>query len=143
MFRKISEKDKNEYLSMAKDFYSSPAVSHNIPTQFIENTFDELMKSDTYADCIIFEENEMIVGYSLLAKTFSQEAGGYVIWIEEIFVKENYRGKGIGKKFFEYLDKNYSFSRLRLEAEKSNDKAIKLYKSLGFEELGYLQYIKE
>lgn len=143
MFRKISAKDKNEYLSMAKEFYSSPAVSHNIPAQFIEKTFEELMKSDTYADCIIFEDNENVLGYCLLAKTFSQEAGGYVIWIEEIFIKEKYRSNGVGKKFFEYLKENYTFSRLRLETEKSNNKAIKLYKSLGFQELEYLQFIKE
>ena len=143
MFRKISAKDKNEYLSMAKEFYSSPAVSHNIPDQFIEKTFEELMKSDTYADCIIFEDNENVLGYCLLAKTFSQEAGGYVIWIEEIFIKEKYRSNGVGKKFFEYLKENYTFSRLRLETEKSNNKAIKLYKSLGFQELEYLQFIKE
>ena len=39
-------------------------------------TFNELMNSETYAQCYIFEKDEKRAGYALLAKTFSQEAGG-------------------------------------------------------------------
>ena len=143
MIRKIEEKDKQVYISMAKQFYSSPAVSHNIPQSYIEKTFEELMKSETYAECYIFEADKKIVGYCLLAKTFSQEAGGNVVWIEEILIKKEYRGQGMGRKFFKFLEENYDAKRLRLEAEKDNQRAIKLYEELGFEELPYLQFIKE
>ena len=61
----------------------------------------------------------------------------------EILIKKEYRGQGMGKKFFKFLEENYDVKRLRLEAEKDNQRAIKLYKELGFEELPYLQFIKE
>ncbi len=128
---------------MASDFYSSDAVLIHPSEKHFKNTFDELMRSDVYAECYIFELDGSSVGYSLLAKTFSQEAGGYVIWIEEIYVIPEHRSKGIGKAYFEYLIKNRSenIRRFRLEAEKDNEKAIKLYRSLGFEWLDYGQMI--
>lgn len=128
---------------MVSDFYASDAVLIHPCEDHFKTTFDELMRSDVYAECYIFELDGSAVGYSLLAKTFSQEAGGTVIWIEEIYVLPEYRGLGIGKAYFEYLIKNRSekIRRLRLEAEKENEKAIKLYRSLGFTELDYGQMI--
>ena len=128
---------------MASEFYDSDAVIIHPTEDHFTATFDELMRSDTYAECFIFELDGKAVGYSLLAKTFSQEAGGIVIWIEEIYVSPESRGRGIGSAFLEHLIKSRdkSVRRLRLEAEKENEGAIKLYRSLGFEPLDYGQMI--
>jgi GNAT superfamily N-acetyltransferase len=64
---------------------------HPVPDTHFEATFSELMASDTYAECFFFEEDNKPVGYALLAKTFSQEAGGLTLWIEELFVLPEYR----------------------------------------------------
>ena len=37
-----------------------------------------------------------MAGYALLAKTFSQEAGGLVVWLDEMYVRPAYRSKGLG-----------------------------------------------
>ena len=81
-------------------------------------------------------------GYALLSKTFSQEVGGRVVWLEEIYLRENSRGKGLGKEFFAFFKQKYAAARrLRLEVEPDNARAEKLYRSLGFEELGYKQMV--
>lgn len=140
--RKIRQNDKDIYVRMAKEFYASDAVLLHIGEENILNTFDELMRSDTYAECHIFEFDENIAGYSLLAKTFSQEAGGRVVWIDELYVMPEYRSRGIGRTYFEYLFKNDpGVRRFRLEVEADNERAIKLYSSLGFTQLGYGQMI--
>ena len=84
-------------------------------------------------------------GYALLAKTFSHEAGGLVIWIEEIYTVPAFRGKGLGREFFAFLDREYGSTakRLRLETEPSNKRAEALYRSLGFDTLEYRQFYKE
>ena len=84
-------------------------------------------------------------GYGLTARTFSQEAGGIVIWIEELYIREAYRSRGLGREFFSYIEEKNrgKIKRIRLEVEEDNTRAISLYERLGYEVLGYNQMIKE
>lgn len=143
MIRKIKIEDKNEYLKMAEDFYNSPAVLSSVPRSNFEDTFEELMKSSTYAEAFIFEQERKIAGYGLIARTYSQEAGGTVIWIEEIYVKEEFRNKGLGSEFINYVKENVPAKRYRLETEPENLRAQELYKRHGFEHLEYINYSLE
>lgn len=145
MIRKIEQKDKDEFIKMSQMMYTSDAVAHNIPVEHHLRTFDELMKSDVYAQAYILEYDKETAGYALLAKTFSREAGGMVIWIEELYIKEEYRSKGLGSEFFYFIEENKSIdtARLRLEVEDDNTGAIKLYKHMGYEFLDYKQMIKD
>lgn len=146
MIRKIEQKDRKIYLDMAKAFYESDAVLHSVDEQNFINTFNELMRSDAYAECYLMETDGHIAGYALLSKTFSQEAGGLVYWIEEIFVLPEFRSMGLGKEFFSFLNNRLpqNTKRLRLEVEEDNTRAFSLYKKLGFKELPYLQmYLKK
>ena len=140
MIRKIQLKDKYEYIKMATDFYNSSAVLSPVPSAHFELTFEELIKSNTYAEAFIFEEDNEIAGYGLIAKTFSQEAGGIVIWIEEIYVKNEFRNQGIGSEFIEYIKEHIPAKRYRLETEPENTKAQELYIRHGFEHLEYINY---
>ena len=78
-----------------------------------------------------------------MAKTFSQESGGMVTWIEELFLLKEYRGGGRGTEMVRFIETHFPASRFRLEAEPDNEKAIRLYKRLGYTELPYVQYVKE
>lgn len=143
MIRKITLADKPEYVEMVTEFYNSDAVIKPIPSDNIEETFAELMKSDTYAEAFIIETDGKTAGYALLAKTFSQEAGGLCIWIEELFIKQEFRGRGFGKEFFEFLFKNRPAKRYRLEIEPENETAVALYEAKGFRFFEYGQMVKE
>ena len=144
IFEKIRKEDHDEFIAMENEFYHSSAVLHSIPEENFERTFGLLMASSPFADCIVFRDGETVCGYALLALTYSNEAGGTVVWIEEIYVKPQYRGKGIGGAFFEYIDNEYKgVARTRLEICPDNIKAAALYKRNGFAELGYLQMYKD
>lgn len=145
IIRRIQQKDKEEYLRLAQEFYQTDAVLHSIPVGYMENTFEELMRSDEYAEAYIFEEEKEIAGYALLAKSFSQESGGRIIWIEELYVRDQFRSKGIGSQFFNYLDENMEkeTTRMRIEVEKTNDGAISLYKRIGYKSLDYIQLTRD
>lgn len=59
--------------------------------------------------------------------------------ILHIAIKEKYRGRGIGKEFLRevmHRVKDKGLNKFTLEVRESNEFAIKLYKGLGFEELG-------
>lgn len=143
MLRKIERKDRKKYLELARAFYHSEAVLHTVPESYFENTFDEMMRSSVYAEGYILSDGQDC-GYALLAKSFSQEAGGLVVWLDEFFVEEAHRGKGLGKEFMEFLFANYGGkARIRLEVEPTNVKAEKLYKKVGFTDLLYKQMVLE
>lgn len=145
MIRDFSFEDRKLYVEMASEFYHSPAVLHPVPDAFFERTADEALASDAYAQIYILECDRRPAGYGLTAKTFSQEAGGYVIWLEELYIREEYRSRGLGSEFFAYVEKKYEgrAARFRLEVEEDNVRAVSLYKRLGYETLDYVQMIKE
>lgn len=140
--RQLEARDKEVYFSLASAFYQSDAVIHPVPVKNIEATFNEMMRSRDYVDCYIAFEEETAVGFFLIAKTFSQEAGGMVIWVEEIYVYERFRGKGYGSELMKFIESRFPAPRYRLEIEPDNDKARKLYNKLGYKFLPYEQMLK-
>ena len=141
MFRKITEKDRELYYKYVDAFYHTDAVNAPVPTENYRVTFDEMMSRDTYVSGYIFEYESAPCGFALLSKTFSQEAGGVSITIEEIYIEPGYRGKGLATEFFEWLKRESGAMRLRLEVEDYNKGAMRLYERMGFELLPYLQMV--
>ena len=141
--RPIEQKDKEIFFTLSEEFYNSPAVLSPIKKEYHENTFNELMRSRDYLDCYILEYDGQLAGFGLLNITYCHEAGGKVIWIEEIYIREGFRSLGIGRKFFAFVEEKFPAFRYRLEVEKENDRAVKLYKSLGYDFLEYDQMIKD
>ena len=94
----------------------------------------------------MFENNTgVIMGYSMVAHSYSTECGGNCVWVEDIYIKPDYRGKNIAGEFCEHLDNMYGKEavRFRLEVEEENERAVKAYKKAGFERLGYVQMAKD
>ena len=93
----------------------------------------------------VFVEQENIAGYGMIAKSYSTEVGGRCAWIEDIYIKPEYRGKGIGSSFLNFVAQRYAGQavRIRLEAEPENEKAMAVYRRAGYEVLGYTQLVKE
>lgn len=141
--RQVTEADRALFLEMSREFYASDAVLHDIDEAFHERTFSELMRADVYAEGFILSYGGVDCGYGLLAKSFSREAGGTVIWLEELYIRAAYRGKGLGSFFFRYVEENRPAARYRLEVEPENEGAVRLYERLGYRVLPYGQMIKE
>ncbi|MBQ7132972.1 MAG: GNAT family N-acetyltransferase [Ruminococcus sp.] len=141
MIRRITEKDRELYYKYVDLFYNSDVVNAPVPKVNYEITFDEMMRSDDYVWCYIFECDGKPCGFAMMSKTFSQEAGGVSVTVEEIYIEEEYRNRGLGTQFFEFMKKNISAARYRIEVEEDNAKAKALYERMGFEELPYIQMV--
>lgn len=141
--RSIEPKDSDEFIRMANEFYSGPGVLHKVDPMVIKRTLDEMLKNSPFLEGFIFEKEGRSVGYAELSYSFAPEVGGRSIFIEEIFVDAQYRGQGIGHKFLDYCVSlvDGDTRRIRLEATRSNEKAIALYRSYGFKELDYMQMV--
>ena len=141
MIRRIRESDRELYYEYADKFYNSDVVNAPVPKENYKITFDEFMRSDEYVWCYIFEVDEKPCGFAMLSRTFSQEAGGVSITVEEIYIDEQHRNQGMGTQFFEYMKENIPAARYRIEVEADNEKAKRLYERMGFEVLPYVQMV--
>ena len=76
MIRRIESADRSDYIKFAKEFYTSDAVTHDVPEEYLTLTFETLVEGNPFSDGYMIESDGENVGYALVAKTFSQEAGG-------------------------------------------------------------------
>ena len=70
--------------------------------------------------------------------------GGMVALLEELYFTPGFRGKGLGTQALEWFREQYaSARRLRLEVNRENEGAIRLYQRKGYHFLEYLQMVEE
>ena len=141
--RKMTRNDKNTIIDMMRVFYASPAVLSNGSEEIFEADVENCVNESPYLEGFVFEENGEILGYGMIAKSFSTEFGLPCIWIEDLYFKPEYRGLGLGGQFFAYIEEKYPNTVMRLEAEEENERAIHVYKKCGFEILPYLELKKD
>jgi GNAT superfamily N-acetyltransferase len=86
------------------------------------------------AFCVIAEWDSQPVGFALYFYNFSTFLGKPGIYLEDLFVKPELRGKGIGKALLQYLAakaKEEGCGRLEWWVLDWNEPSIQFYKSLG------------
>ncbi len=141
MIREINKSDENEYFEMAENFYNSDAVSHKIPKENFKSVFESAINNNPYIKLYILEIEGIIAGYAAIAVTFTTEGGGKTVWLDELYIKPEYRGKGLGRELIGFLKSDGIIKRIRLEITPENEKAKKLYISEGFVPCEYKQLI--
>ena len=140
--RKLTAQDKPAVLKMMQVFYASPAVFSNGSDEIFLNDIQTCLDNSPYLEGYIFENSQDIQGYAMVAKSFSTEFGKPCIWIEDLYIKEEYRGSGIGKTFMDFIAQTYTDCIFRLEVEEENERAVKLYEKCGFTILPYREMKK-
>lgn len=140
--RPMVETDKVSVLEMMRVFYTSPAVFTNGSEEIFLSDIENCINDNPYLEGYIIENPEEIQGYAMVAKSFSTEFGKPCMWIEDLYIKEKYRGCGIGKEFFDFITEKYTDCIFRLEVEEENERAVRLYRKCGFSELPYVEMKK-
>lgn len=129
-------------LDMMRVFYASPAVLSNGSEEIFRADVENCVNDSPYLEGYVFEENGRLLGYSMLAKSFSTEFGKPCIWIEDLYLTKGNRGKGIGTAFLQFVVQRYPNAVIRLEAEEENENAIAVYRKNSFEEIPYMELIR-
>ena len=104
-------------------------------------TLKEFFASPEFGRLWLFidESTRETVGYMIITFGYSFECGGKEAFVDELFVLESHRGKGIGSKATQHAQaecKKLGLQAMRLEVTKTNQAVINLYQKLGFQDLG-------
>lgn len=140
--RTMTRQDKDSVMEMMRVFYRSPAVLSNGSDEIFARDIEACVGENPYLEGYIFEDNGTVQGYGMAAKSFSTEYGRQCIWLEDIYIKSEYRGLGIGSRFIDYMTQKYPDALLRLEVEEENERAVQVYRKNGFEFFPYAEMKK-
>lgn len=138
----MREEHREEVLAMMRVFYASPAVSTNGSEEIFRADVDACLSVDPYLEGYVLTENGRLLGYTMLARSFSTEFGKHCVWIEDLYLKPEYREKGRGSAALEAIRKLHPETLLRLEVERENSRAVHVYRKSGFGELPYLEMLR-
>ena len=133
-YRQIKPNDRKIVAQLMKDFYEEVPGIRGLSDEKIKRTFLTLSADPGKGEIQVIEKDKIIIGYALLANFWSNEWGGNVLFLDEIYIKPEFRKQGIGRDFINYLiKKKYNHSTaIQLEVAPTNKKARALYVSIGF-----------
>ena len=138
----MEDSDRQAVIEMMRVFYASPAVLTSGSEEIFEADFNNCIGTSPYIEGYVFEDESNVLGYAMIAKSFSTEFGKQCVWIEDLYIKDKYRGLGTGSLFLNYIEEKYPDSVFRLEVEEENKRAISVYKKCGFNVLPYMEMKK-
>lgn len=141
-YRKMTQADFDAVLDMMRTFYTSPAVASDGSEEIYRADIEACLDPDMPLTGYVFCRSGACVGYAMTVQSFSTEYGRPCIWIEDLYLRPEARGQGIGRRFFEELAAAHPDAVLRLEAETENAPAVHLYRSVGFTDVPYLELWK-
>ena len=144
--RPMRAEDREEVLAMMRVFYDSPAVLSEVQDEVLVRDVEACLAGSPYVEGLILETpcaeaagGLDRAGYAMLAKSFSTEFGGPCIWIEDLYLKPEYRGLGAGSALLTFVKENYDAVITRLEVEVENEPAVAAYRKAGYGVLGYAE----
>ncbi len=120
-------------LSFIKDLAEYEKLSHEVMATE-ESLRESLFGAKPFAEVVIGYLNDQPVAFALFFHNFSTFLGKPGIYLEDLFVKPEARGKGLGQKLLVYLArlaKERNCGRLEWWVLDWNETAIGFYKRLG------------
>ncbi len=132
-FRVCAESDLHAVQRLVNDLYlSDPNTSHIRPN--IRLTFRELTEKPDKGRLIVFDANDVIVGYCIVIFFWSNEYSGDLFEIDELYIADNWRGAGIGTALFQWFENAFAqnLAGFTLQVGHHNTDALRLYERLGF-----------
>lgn len=123
---------RNLIVEMASGFGVQTPISDSLVREYLKTPSSHV---------ILCQEEKHIVGMASYSRRPCLFHGGNAYYIEEVIVKEAYRGQGFGSLLIKEIIKNAKEDRcleISIAVGHENKKALKLYKKLGFEDSSIL-----
>ena len=125
--------DEPVLAELMREFYAHEGLRFDAERTL--GAFRTLVADPNLGHVWIFRSGPDLVGYLALTVCFSLEFAGRYALVDELYVREAHRGRGIGARALEVAAETcgeLDVSALRLEVDVWNTRAMDLYRRLGF-----------
>jgi GNAT superfamily N-acetyltransferase len=126
--------DAGSVLAMMRALYIEDPPSVPVDPHRFELTIERFLDEPSRGAVVVMADAGETRGYALLVPYWSNEYGGTIVHVDELFVVPEARSRGIARQFFEFLGQTRPFDAvaIALEVSPANLRAQRLYESLGF-----------
>jgi GNAT superfamily N-acetyltransferase len=132
-FRPVARADIELLLQFVREYYEFDHLSFDkrVARTALENFIDD----PTFGRVWWLSVDNELAGYLVLTFGYSIEYGGRDAFIDEVYIRAEYRGQGLGRQamaFAETQCRALGVHALHLEVERDNTAAHVLYRQVGF-----------
>ena len=109
----------------------------------IEEGLKSLFRNEALATPYFIKQGTEKIGYLILTRYHSVEKGGLTIYIDELYVEERFRRRGVGKTILDEVIKiaqREKAKALWANTEHNNPGAQQFFKTAGFRQNRYLNF---
>jgi GNAT superfamily N-acetyltransferase len=134
-FKPADSSDIETLITMMRELYAHDAIPFN--ESRTRNVLPLILKNRNIGRVYLVQVDKQTIGYFVLTFGFSLEFGGRDAFVDELFVNESYRGKGVGKatlQFIEDVCRQNEISAVHLEVERANTRAQEVYRAAGYKD---------
>lgn len=131
-FKLYQDNDYDDLIQMILFLYDEDPGGEPIDEYKINATINEFKRNPQKINIYMFEKHGENIGYAILVYFWSNEWGGNILIIDELYVGENHRGKGVATEFFSFAENFENIAAVQLETTPSNQRVLEYYKRLGF-----------
>ena len=132
-FRVAELADTDTLIEMMRDFNAHERIAFDEPA--VRDTLARLFANDAYGLTCLILLGEEVAGYVVISFGFSIEFRGRDAFIDELFVKDEFRGRGLGATALRHAEgvcRERGVRALHLEVERQNTGAQSVYRRAGF-----------
>lgn len=136
-FQAASRTDEDLLVSLMRDFYVSEHLLFEEPV--IRGVLRELLGQASLGTVHLIRVDGGVAGYATATNGFSMEFGGRFVLLDELFVCEAFRGRGLAKAALFFLEercRQEGAKALILEVNRENLLAREIYLKAGFTDHG-------
>lgn len=126
--------DEPVVLELMREFYAHEGLTFGRAGAL--EALRTLMANPALGRVWLFRIGDDVVGYTAVTVCYSLEFVGRVALVDELYVREGWRGRGIGTRALEMVAeacRELDVAAVRLEVDTTNTRAMALYQRMGFE----------
>ena len=131
--RSATPADLDTVVPLMSAFYDYFGYPHDLATQ--QRVVADFLANPHYGTLYLIEDEGQPIGYLALTYGFTFEFDGRDAFVDEFFVLEPYRNRGVGRYALQFIQQQapaLGVNALHLQTEAHNGRAKQLYESLGF-----------
>jgi GNAT superfamily N-acetyltransferase len=140
MWRPSTERDDDVVVELCSRLYEEDPGPLAGDGRSIRETLARLRREPWRGQPVVLDVGQQVIGYALLIAYWSNELGGEVCAVDELYVARDFRSRGHGAALIQAIERGDVWpapaAAIALGVTPGNTRARRLYERIGFADVG-------